>query len=122
MTNDEIILSTLKKSDKPLSAYEILSKLKSKIKSPPIVYRALARLEKEGKIHQIQSTSTYAVCHGHHEDNKLNAIIVCSDCGKVSEVGNVNISPIIKEMIKKSDLKINAKSMELIGSCSDGCR
>lgn len=122
MTNDEIILSTLKKSDKPLSAYEILSKLKSKIKSPPIVYRALSRLEKEGKIHQIQSTSTYAVCHGHHEDNKLNAIIVCSDCGKISEIENVNINPIVKEIVKNSNLKINVKGMELIGNCSGGCK
>ncbi len=117
--NDDLILSALKKSKKPLSAYEVLSKLSKQIKSPPIVYRSLKRLEDEGKIHQIQSTSTYTVCHGEHEHQDLSALVVCTDCGKVTEVEDKTLAAMMKTIIEKSALSIKPKSIEIIGSCSD---
>ncbi len=41
----DLVLKELKKNIKPLSAYDLLEKLrKTGIKSPPIVYRALENL------------------------------------------------------------------------------
>lgn len=117
--NDELILSALRKSKKPLSAYDVLSKLSKQIKSPPIVYRSLKRLEDEGKIHQIQSTSTYTICHGEHEHSDLSALVVCSDCGKVTEVEDKNLATMLKSVFDKSSLSITPKSIEIIGTCRE---
>ncbi len=116
-TNDEYIFDTISKASKPLSAYEILAKLKDKIKSPPIIYRALARLEKAGKIHQIQATSSYSACHSNHSHHSINAMVICGKCGSISEVEGINFDNLIKETISKSQLKISPKSLEIIGFC-----
>ncbi|MDX1950009.1 MAG: transcriptional repressor [Rickettsiales bacterium] len=118
-TNDELVLDVIKKALAPVSAYEILAKLKNKIKSPPIIYRALARLEKSGNIHQIQATSTYTACHGNHNHQALNAMIICNKCGKIDEVAGVNFDEIILKAITKSALKIIPKSIEIIGLCNN---
>ena len=52
-SSPELVLRVLQSNVKPLSAYEILEKVKEfGIKSPPIVYPALDTLMKIGKVHK----------------------------------------------------------------------
>ena len=52
----QTVLRLLKKSQTPLSAYEILDRLRNAgIKAPPTVYRALDSLVARGLAHRIES-------------------------------------------------------------------
>jgi len=83
----QLVLAQLRASSQPMPAYAILSKLKSKgINSPPIIYRALASLEKKGKVHRLASISSYIACNcSADHDHALSVLTVCVHCKKVEE-------------------------------------
>src|SRR4051812_32122076 len=82
------ILDLLHKQDKPLSAYDILDKLrKTGIKAPPTVYRALDTLIKRGLVHRIESLNAFVACHDHkHPEKHVARFAVCRECGAVEEI------------------------------------
>lgn len=84
----ELVLSLLKKSKDPLTAYAILAKLKkSGVNSAPIVYRALENLVESGKIHKIKELGAFVACdcaEDHH--HQVSILTVCGDCKKVEEL------------------------------------
>ena len=71
-----------------MSAYELLEKLKPNgIKGPPIIYRALDGLMKEGTVHKIKQLAAFVACDctkNHH--HTLSVLTVCGDCHKVAEL------------------------------------
>ena len=76
------VLTILRASDRPYSAYELLESLKDiypKI-APPTVYRALATLGERGRIHRLESLNAYVACQSeaHHQASVLS---ICEDCG-----------------------------------------
>jgi Fur family transcriptional regulator, zinc uptake regulator len=84
----DLVLKALKKSRKPMTAYELLERLKPHgIKGPPIVYRALDALMKAGTVHRINELGAFVACDcakDHH--HALSVLTVCSDCRKVAEL------------------------------------
>jgi Fur family zinc uptake transcriptional regulator len=84
----DLVLKALKKSRKPLSAYELLDKLHPDgVKSPPIVYRALEGLMQKGVVHKIRELGTFVACNcakDHH--HSLSVLTVCGACHKVVEL------------------------------------
>jgi Fe2+ or Zn2+ uptake regulation protein len=63
---DKAVLKALKGSEQPLSAYDILERVRgSGIRAPMQVYRSLERLAAFGHVHRIEG---------------LNAFIACSHC------------------------------------------
>ena len=84
----DLILTSLRKSRSPLSAYALLAKLKSKgIKSPMIIYRALAELEKLGTVHKIQAIGAYVACNcSSDHTHPLSVLTVCNECKDVKEL------------------------------------
>ena len=57
MSNKELVFNIIKKSPKHLTAYEILDKLQKVKKTQPMtVYRALANLIEEERIHKSNQT------------------------------------------------------------------
>ena len=86
----ELVLKALRKASGPLTAYELLEKLrKAGINSAPIVYRALDVLMKEGAAHKIKELGAYVACdctHSHH--HALSVLTVCGGCHEVEELHN----------------------------------
>lgn len=84
----ELVLKALKRSRKPLSAYQLLEKLQQHgIKGPPIVYRALDGLMQKGMVHKIKALGTFVACNcakEHH--HALSVLTVCGDCQNVMEL------------------------------------
>ncbi|MEO6609345.1 MAG: transcriptional repressor [Aestuariivirga sp.] len=84
----ELVLKALKRSRKPLSAYELLEKLQQHgVKGPPIVYRALDGLIQKGVVHKIKALGTFVACNcakDHH--HALSVLTVCGDCKSVAEL------------------------------------
>jgi len=87
-SSPELVLRVLQSNVKPLSAYEILEKVKEfGIKSPPIVYRALDTLMKIGKVHKINELNTFIACDCEEDHQHLLSILtICQSCNEVSEL------------------------------------
>ena len=87
-SSPELVLRVLQSNVKPLSAYEILEKVKEfGIKSPPIVYRALDALIKIGKVHKINELNTFIACDCEEDHQHLLSILtICLSCNEFSEL------------------------------------
>ncbi len=87
-SSSELVLRVLRSNVKPLSAYEILEKVKEfGIKSPPIVYRALDALMKIGKVHKINELNTFIACDCEEDhQHQLSVLTICQNCDEVIEL------------------------------------
>jgi Fur family zinc uptake transcriptional regulator len=84
--NQSKILSCLRKTKEPMSAYAILDRVRpAGISHPPTVYRALSELMQKGMVHRLQSKSAFIACGHGACDGKL-AFAICRQCGKVVEI------------------------------------
>lgn len=111
------VLNLLKKSKKPLTAYDILGKLQnSGIKAPQTVYRALDSLVEHNLIHRIESLGAFVACNNEEEDHGKQ-FAVCRLCSRVIELHDHRICDFIKEIGKKINFKIEREMLELIGIC-----
>lgn len=122
------IWQVVAKATKPLSAYEILDRLRLKgVRSPPTVYRALKTLEARGLIHRIQSLNAFVACaagcaqegkgtHTHKEDH-LSAFAICRSCGKVEEFSAPALDQALSKAIKGFLPTMERQSVEVTGLC-----
>lgn len=115
------VLDLLHKQDKPLSAYDILDKLRAKgIKAPPTVYRALDALVQRGLVHRIESLNAFVACHDHADASHTKHIarfFVCRICGVVEEIHDQGLSTLIAGLGAKLAFHIEREILELIGLC-----
>jgi len=83
--NDGMVFTVLSKSDRPLTAYELLGRLRTKgITAPPTVYRSLERLIKDGLAHRLETLNAFVACaKPHHRSAAIFAI--CRKCGTTAE-------------------------------------
>ena len=83
------VLAALHGRTEPMGAYDILDALRRPGEriAPPTVYRALARLVAEGRVHRVESANAYLACqHDHaHEASESPVLAICDDCGTVRE-------------------------------------
>ncbi len=84
----EYVLKTLRDNIKPMSAYDLLDTLKTAgITAPPVIYRALNSLIKQGKIHKIKELSTFIACNcDETHKHALSVLTVCQKCHCVNEL------------------------------------
>ena len=96
----DLVLKTLKRSRKPLSAYQLLEKLHQHgVKGPPIVYRALDGLMQKGMVHKIKALGTFVACNcakNHH--HALSVLTVCGECENVVELHDHAIIDHLEEL------------------------
>jgi len=81
------VLALLCASDTPLSAYELLDRMRADIRNPapPTVYRALDFLLEQGLAHKLESLHAFVGCT-HPEHPHAGQFLICSDCGEVEEL------------------------------------
>src|SRR5215218_5767433 len=85
--NQELVLGALAHSDAPLSAYDILDKLRGDgLRAPLQIYRALEKLTERGLAHRLESLNAFICCaDAHCHQNGSIAFAICEVCGKVEE-------------------------------------
>lgn len=118
----ELVLSLLKSSSEPLTAYKLLAKLKkSGVNSAPIVYRALESLLDGGKIHKINALGAYVACdctQDHHHE--VSILTVCNDCKKVEELHDHKIIHQI-EGLRKQGVRIASHAIVELPVVCNSC-
>ena len=117
--NDELVFSALRKTDKPITAYELLDRLRIKgVSAPPTVYRSLDRLIEEGFAHKLESLNAFVACaHPHHRTSAIFAI--CQDCGTASEFSDSSLARRITAWAKKVRFEVDETIVEIRGHCGD---
>ncbi|MCZ4344581.1 Fur family transcriptional regulator [Devosia neptuniae] len=118
--NQGLVLGTLTGSSGPLSAYDILDKLRADgLRAPLQVYRALDKLVERGLAHRLESLNAFVACADEHCHRKgLIAFAICSDCGKVNEFADAVIEERLGNWAGDQGFKVERKTMEIRGKCA----
>jgi Fur family zinc uptake transcriptional regulator len=113
------VLQLLCISDKPLSAYELLERMRSVIKNPapPTVYRALDFLLEQGLVHKLESLHAFVGC-AHPDHPHASQFLICDDCGEVVEVEDPSVSKSLKIAGKAIGFRTKRPIVELLGTCA----
>jgi Fur family zinc uptake transcriptional regulator len=105
--------------DGPQSAYQILEKLRSvhpKI-APPTVYRALAGLIEQGRVHRLESLNAYIACQC-DSNQRASILSICNDCGAVEESDARDVLKELSSVLGKSGFAPQRHVIEVHGLCA----
>ena len=83
--NDRLIFEVLRAANGPVSAYDILDRLKPDRPriAPTTVYRALEHLIRAGRVRRIESLNAYLPAS--ETPDRAVVFAICDDCGRVQE-------------------------------------
>jgi Fur family zinc uptake transcriptional regulator len=113
------VLRLVCESDKPLSAYEILDRMRATIKNPapPTVYRALDFLLQQGLVHKLESLHAFVGC-AHPDHPHASQFLICGDCGEVAEVEDPNVANSLMAAGRALGFRTKRPVVELLGACA----
>ena len=113
------VLDIIARHNAPISAYEILEKLKAYVTNPkpPTVYRAIDFLNQHGFIHRIESRNAYIACASDHF-HAGSQFMICNQCGRTTEAHLCQLPEAIEEKAEAHDFRITSWDMEVHGVCS----
>lgn len=120
--NQDRVFSVLRDCCSPLSAYDILDRLRGDgFRAPLQVYRALDKLLEFGMVHRLESLNAFVACahphdHQHHEHG-VTAFAICDSCGTVTEFHDNAIEHRLKEWQSRSHFKTEKTTIEIRGAC-----
>ncbi|NIK89818.1 Fur family zinc uptake transcriptional regulator [Rhizomicrobium palustre] len=115
--NHETVFAALNASRKPMTAYDLLARLKTKgITAPTTVYRALERLLGEGRVHRLESLNAFIACEC--ADKSHTAMFsICADCGQAEEIASAKLQDDLMALARRSGFKLSHSVVELHGRC-----
>jgi Fur family zinc uptake transcriptional regulator len=120
--NQELVLGALAHADAPLSAYDILDRLRSDgLRGPPQVYRALEKLTERGLAHRLESLNAFVCCaDAHCHQTGSLAFAICEGCGRVEEFSEPEVESRLQAWSDKTGFVPSRMTIELRGRCK-GC-
>lgn len=103
----------------PLSAYDVLDKMRSKgAVTPPTVYRSLDKLIEKGLAHRLESVNAYVACqHAHPHHHEMAAFAICDACGGVTEFSDPLIDERLTLWSESNAFAPNKVTVEVRGLC-----
>jgi Fur family transcriptional regulator, zinc uptake regulator len=112
------IMEHLLTADQPLSAYDLLSRLRpGDPPAPPSVYRNLGFLLEHGLIHRLETTRAYVACR--HPDHSHSAqFLICRRCGSVVEASDEHITASVGALGQHLGFALELCAVELRGVCA----
>ncbi len=119
--NQELVLGTLNHSAGPLSAYDILDRLRGEgLRAPLQVYRALDKLVERGLAHRLESLNAFVACADAHCHRRgLIAFAICAGCGKVDEFADEVIEERLGGWADQQGFTVERTTMEIRGRCAE---
>lgn len=120
-TKQQRVLTTLKQSNGPLSAYTLLDRLRDQgFSAPTQVYRALERLAEHGLVHRLETLNAYVSCHESAGcQDSLKAFAICDYCGRVDEFINGDLGQCLGRWMKGRAFSLSSSTIELHGRCAE---
>lgn len=121
------IMSALAEAPRPLSAYDLLDRLRpTGVAAPLTVYRALDKLIASGQVHRIESLNAFVACregehHHAHDDDHLTrravAFTICDRCGAVDEFVDAAVFEHLDAGLATRSFHPRASAIEVHGLC-----
>ena len=119
--NQDLVLQTLNHADTPLSAYDILDRLRDAgLRAPLQVYRALEKLIEQGVAHLLVSLNAFVCCADAeaHAQKCTTAFAICDDCGRVDEFADEVVDERLSDWAKRHGFTSGRTTIELRGLCA----
>jgi Fur family transcriptional regulator, zinc uptake regulator len=119
--NQELVLGALAHSPAPLSAYDILDRLRPDgLRAPLQIYRALEKLTERGLAHRLESLNAFVCCTDArcHSSGSIG-FAICDRCSKVEEFAAPAIDSKLRSWSKASGFTPSRMTIELRGICRD---
>lgn len=119
------VLSSLVKSGKALSAYELVDYCNQEFGTniPAMsVYRILEFLQQENLVHKLLSENKYIACShitcGH--EHRVPQFLICSRCSKVKEISvQPELIESLRQSVEQADYHLQTQQLELNCLCED---
>ena len=119
--NQREVLSCLRRTKEPMSAYAILDRVRRVgISHPPTVYRALNELMQKRMVHRLESRSAFVAC-GHGGCDGKFAFAICRQCGRVVEIPLSSDDQAALLGLVPDEIAPERVTLEIAGLCED-CR
>lgn len=119
--NQDLVLKTLNAADAPLSAYDILDRLRGEgLRAPLQVYRALEKLIEQGLAHRLESVNAFVCCANaerHARSGCSAAFAICERCGHVDEFADEVVEKRLADWAEKHGFTPERTTIELRGLC-----
>jgi Fur family zinc uptake transcriptional regulator len=119
--NQSLVLSVLNGADAPLSAYDVLDRLRGEgLRAPLQVYHALDKLVAEGLAHRLESLNAFVCCAnsaGHRSG--VTAFAICERCGRVDEFTDDIVRDRLGAWAEQHRFALASTTIELRGICDD---
>jgi len=117
--NQALVYSALSDAGGPLSAYEILDRLRGAgLRAPLQVYRALEKLREAGLVHRLESLNAFvACCHPHEGHHESRAFAICDKCGVVAELEDERVAAELESLADRAGFASRTAVIELHGLC-----
>lgn len=118
--NQSLVLDRLTAAEEPLSAYDLLDRLRvDGIKAPLQVYRALDKLQEKGLAHRLESLNAFVACAGPQcHKTGLTAFAICDLCGHVSEFADDVVRTRLTAWSKSAGFTARQTTVEIRGECA----
>ncbi|WP_137157364.1 Fur family transcriptional regulator [Rhizobium sp. FKL33] len=122
--NQALVLGALNGAAAPLSAYDILDRLRGDgFRAPLQVYRALEKLVEQRLVHRLESLNAFVACahpHDHHDHHHgVIAFAICDTCGQVTEFHDHTIEGQLKQWQAATQFKAEKTTIEIRGACKN---
>ncbi len=119
--NQTLVYDTLMREKGPLSAYDILERLRSDgLRAPLQVYRALDKLGEQGRVHKLESINAFVACS--EPDccsSRAVAFTICDNCHDVAEIADDRLVRQLKTIAGHGGFAMQNAAVELHGLCTD---
>jgi len=117
-TRQTDVLGVLKHHDKPMTAYEILDRMKTEEPdlAAPTIYRALTALTDQGRAHRLESIRAFVPCRCDHVA-ALPVLTLCEDCGSVEEHDGSELLTKLTAISGSSGFSGKRHIVEIQGQC-----
>jgi Fur family transcriptional regulator, zinc uptake regulator len=117
--NDAMVFDIIRAANGPLSAYDILDRLKPTRPrvAPPTIYRALEHLIAGGVVRRIESLNAYLTA----DDWTAGTVVfaICDDCGRVQQRdAGAEVAQLTKALAKDG-FRPTHPMVEVHGRCGD---
>lgn len=120
--NQSLVLGVLRNAPGPVSAYDILDRLRTEgFRAPLQVYRALDKLMEHGLVHRLESLNSFVACtepHDHEAHSSgVTAFAICDSCGSVTEFHDHTIEKRLQQWQAARQFTPQKTTIEIRGAC-----
>lgn len=118
------VLGLVIEADKPLTAYELLDRLRLSHKgaTPTTIYRALEFLIEAERVHKVESLSAFIPCADPAREAHAHAhaaqFFICRNCGTVTELEDEGVAAALAAAAASIGFSAGAAIVEVKGLCA----